>query len=153
RCVVLRVVHSFPTRRSSDLIVSIGADIVGDWQGGGHNAAYAASRNPENGDMSRHIQFEANMSLTGANADKRILTKPSEQKQVLVALYNTIVKGSANYGDLSSYLSDAVEKAASQLKSAGKNAILVTGIQETEAQLLALAINEALGSNIIDTDN
>ncbi len=134
-------------------IVSIGADIVGDWQGGGHNASYAASRNPENGDMSRHIQFEANMSLTGANADKRILTKPSEQKQVLVALYNNIVKGSTNSGDLSSQLEDAVVKAASQLKSAGKNAILVTGIQETEAQLLALAINEALGSKIIDTDN
>ena len=29
-------------------------------------------RVPNHGKMSRHIQFESNMSLTGANADKRM---------------------------------------------------------------------------------
>jgi hypothetical protein len=29
--------------------------------------------------MSRHIQFESGMSLTGTNADVRIATKPSEE--------------------------------------------------------------------------
>jgi hypothetical protein len=33
--------------------------------------------------MSRHIQFESNMTLTGANADKRVPLTPSEQKLVL----------------------------------------------------------------------
>ena len=42
---------------------------IGDWQGG-FEKGYAASRNPESGHMSHHVQFEANMSLTGANADK-----------------------------------------------------------------------------------
>ena len=45
---------------------------LGDWQGGGFDAAYAQGRIPKNGKMSRHIQFEANMTLTGANADKRV---------------------------------------------------------------------------------
>jgi len=129
-------------------IVSIGADIVGDWQGGGHNAPYAASRNPEGGNMSRHIQFESNLSLTGANADKRVLTKPSEQKQVLIGLYNRIVKGFSGNENLSDYLEDAVAKAATQLKEARNGAIVVTGIPETEAQLLAFGINEALNSKI-----
>lgn len=129
-------------------IVSIGADIVGDWQGGGHNAPYAASRNPEGGNMSRHIQFESNLSLTGANADKRILTKPSEQKQVLIGLYNRIVKGFSGNESLPEHIEDAVAKAATQLKEARSGAIVVTGIPETEAQLLAFGINEALNSKI-----
>src|SRR5690606_13438285 len=42
-------------------IVSVAADILGDWQGGGFDAGYSQSRVPVNGKMSRHIQFEANM--------------------------------------------------------------------------------------------
>ena len=40
--------------------------------------------------MSRHYQFESNMSLAGANADHRVRVKASEQAQVLLALYNEI---------------------------------------------------------------
>jgi len=57
-------------------IVSVGADFLGDWQGGGFDTAYAKKRIPNHGKMSRHIQFESNMSLTGANADKRVPMKP-----------------------------------------------------------------------------
>jgi len=53
-------------------IVAIGADFLGDWQGGGYESGYAKGRIPSEGKMSRHIQVEANMSLSGANADKRI---------------------------------------------------------------------------------
>ena len=37
--------------------------------------------------MSKHIQFESNMTLSGANADKRIPVTPSQQKLVLAKLY------------------------------------------------------------------
>ena len=33
--------------------------------------------------MSRHIQIESNMSITGSNADVRIPLKPTKQKHVL----------------------------------------------------------------------
>ena len=56
----------------ADVIVSVGADFLGDWQGGGFDAGYAQGRIPKNGMMSKHIQIEANMSLAGANADVRI---------------------------------------------------------------------------------
>src|SRR5690606_21869650 len=59
-------------------IVSVGADFLGDWQGGGFESGYAKGRVPTDGKMSRHIQIEANMSLTGANADKRIPATPSQ---------------------------------------------------------------------------
>lgn len=134
-------------------IVSVGADFLGDWQGGGFDAGYAESRDPENGKMSRHIQFEANMTNTGAKADKRVLAKPSEQKQILAALYNTIVNGSAGNVKLSDHLKSTVQKAASQLKSAGNQAVVVSDIPEKDAQLLVLGINEALNSTVMDTDN
>ena len=39
----------------------------------------------------RHIQVESNMSLTGANADTRIILKPSAVNKTLVEVYNAIV--------------------------------------------------------------
>ena len=59
----------------SKVIVSIAADFLGDWQGGGFDVSYAKGRIPKKGVMSRHIQFESNMTLTGANADLRIPIK------------------------------------------------------------------------------
>ena len=64
-------------------IVSVGADFLGDWQGGGFDSGYAQGRVPQEGKMSRHIQIEANMSLSGANADKRVPATPSQQKLAL----------------------------------------------------------------------
>ncbi len=43
--------------------------------------------------MSRHIQFETGMSVTGTNADVRMAIKPSEEGPALLALYNAISGG------------------------------------------------------------
>jgi MoCo/4Fe-4S cofactor protein with predicted Tat translocation signal len=131
-------------------IVSVGADFLGDWQGGGFDSGYAQGRVPKNGKMSRHIQFESNMSLTGANADKRVPLTPNQQKQVLAKLYSLVVGGSVST-DLPENINQAVQNAASELKRAGSNGVLVTGIQDVNAQTVALAINESLGSKACDT--
>jgi molybdopterin-containing oxidoreductase family iron-sulfur binding subunit len=130
-------------------IVSIGADFLGDWQGGNFSAGYIKGRKPESGDMSQHIQLESNMSLTGANADKRITLKPSEQVFALVALYNEIT--GSNLPAKNS--TEAIKDIAKKLRKAGSKAVVVTGIQDKNAQILALAINEALASEVIDTVN
>ncbi|MCF4100189.1 TAT-variant-translocated molybdopterin oxidoreductase [Gillisia sp. M10.2A] len=136
----------------AETIVSVGADFLGDWHGGGFDAGYAKSRVPKNGKMSRHIQFEANMSLSGANADKRVPSTPSQQRAVLAGLYGYIVGGSST-SKLPAYIDDAVVKAAAQLRKAGSKAVVVTGLPDTDAQTLVLAINEALNSQVIDTAN
>jgi molybdopterin-containing oxidoreductase family iron-sulfur binding subunit len=136
----------------AETIVSVGADFLGDWQGGHHDMGYARSRVPKNGKMSRHIQFEANLTMSGSKADKRVLAKPSEQKKILSALYNYVSGGSSS-SDLDAKLDDVVVKAARQLKKAGSKAIVTTGLPSQEAQLLAFKINESLGSEIFDTDN
>ncbi len=126
-------------------IVSVAADFLGDWQGGGYDSGYAQGRIPKNGKMSRHIQFESNMSLTGANADKRIPVTPTQQKQVLSALY-AYVTGAGSKSSLGADLDAQVVKAAKQIQKAGSNAVVVSGIQDADAQLIVLAINKAIKS-------
>ena len=128
----------------ADVIVSVGADFLGDWQGGGYDSEYAKGRVPKNGKMSKHIQIEANMSLAGANADKRIPLTVAEQKLALVKIYNIVTGNAVSVGNT---VADAeITKAAQQLKAAGTNGVLVSGLDDVNAQLLVFAINQALGS-------
>lgn len=134
----------------ASLIVSVGADFLGDWQGGGYDAGYAKGRIPKNGKMSRHFQLEANMTLSGAAADKRLPMSVANQKQALVHLYN-IITGSAVAVSLDEKFKAEVTKAGQQLKAAGSKGVLVSGIQDKNAQLLVLAINQVLASEAFST--
>jgi molybdopterin-containing oxidoreductase family iron-sulfur binding subunit len=129
----------------ASLIVSVGADFLGDWQGGGYDSGYAQGRIPKNGKMSRHFQLEANMTLSGAAADKRLAMSTADQKQALVHIYN-VVTGSSVAVALDDKFKAEVNKAAQQLKAAGSKSVLVSGIQDKNAQLLVLAINQVLAS-------
>ncbi len=130
----------------AEVIVSVGADFLGDWQGGGYDAGYAKSRVPSNGKMSRHIQFEANMSLSGANADKRVPVKPSQQLQIVTAL---TTNGSLT--GLPEDIQTAVQNAKAQLKKAGSNGVVITGLPDVTAQKMVLECNE--GSAVMDVAN
>ena len=132
-------------------IVSIGADFLGDWQGGGFDAAYAKGRVPKNGTMSRHIQFESNMTLSGANADKRVSLKPSQQKRALARLYGKLTGTSGNV-TLPAGIESAVYAAARELSKAGSNGVVLTGIQDVNAQSLVLEINSFLKSKAFNPE-
>lgn len=134
----------------ASLIVSVGADFLGDWQGGGYDSGYAQGRIPKNGKMSRHFQLEANMTLSGAAADKRLAMSSANQKQALVHIYN-VVTGSSVALNLDDKFKVEVNKAAQQLKAAGSKGVLVSGIQDKNAQLLVLAINQVLASEAFTT--
>ena len=135
----------------AETIVSVGADFLGDWQGGGFEAGYAKGRVPNQGKMSKHFQFESNMSLSGANADKRIMVTPSEQYKVLVKLYQAVVLGVATLE--ASPINNAIQQAAVSIKNAGSKAVVLTGIQDKNAQLIALLINNHIKSEVIDLVN
>jgi MoCo/4Fe-4S cofactor protein with predicted Tat translocation signal len=128
----------------ANTIVAIDADFLGDWQGGGFDSGYAQGRIPQAGKMSKHYQFEANMTLSGAAADKRVPMTIANQKQALVKIYSVITGASVATGKVAN--EDVVMKAAQQLKAAGSKGLLVSGIQDKNAQLLVLAINQALAS-------
>ncbi len=135
----------------AETIVAIGADFLGDWQGGGFEKSYTSGRQVDTGKMSRHIQVEANMTLSGANADKRIVLKPSEQVFALINLYNAVT--GENLPSKETTQDASIAKAAKQLKAAGSKGVVLTGIQDKNAQLIALALNKKLKSSILDTAN
>ncbi|WP_228237006.1 TAT-variant-translocated molybdopterin oxidoreductase [Allomuricauda sp. M10] len=135
----------------AELIVSFGADFLGDWQGGGFDGGYAKGRVPKHGKMSRHIQLESNMSLSGANADKRYLMTPTQQKIALAKLYGKL--NGSNVGGGTSDVDDAVEKVAAEIKKAGSKAVVVSGLNDVNAQTVVLAINQLLASEAFDAEN
>jgi len=126
-------------------IVSIGADFLGDWQGGGFEGGYAQSRVPKDGRMSRHIQFEANMSLTGANADKRVPASPAQQAAALA-----YITGAKALADVPETVRTAAEQAKKQLEKAGDRGVLVCGLPCPKAQKKVLDYNTSIGSVVID---
>ena len=140
----------------STCIVSIGADFLGDWQGGGFESGYAKTRVPKgkkgNAKMSKHYQFEANMTLSGANADYRFPTSAVEQQFVLTAIYGALTNQSFPT-PLNAELKKKVSAIVAELKAAGSGAIVVTGLQNEDAQRAALAINNVLGSSVIDVQH
>ncbi|PKH50259.1 quinol:cytochrome C oxidoreductase [Tenacibaculum sp. Bg11-29] len=133
----------------AEMIVSVGADFIGDWQGG-YEKSYAEGRRAESGKMSYHVQIESNMSLAGANADKRMVVKPSEQVYALVNLYNAVAGESLP--SKATKFDAEIKKLASDLKKAGSKGVVITGLNDKNAQLIAFAINEKLNSEIFDTE-
>ncbi len=133
----------------AELIVSFGADFLGDWQGGGYSSGYSSGRVPKNGKMSRHVQFESIMTLTGANADKRVPVSPAGQKVALAHLYAKL-SGTSASGTLSDSASRALDNVVQGISGNKRKAVVVTGLDDTDAQALVLAINEMLGSEAFE---
>ena len=138
----------------ASVIVSVGADFLGDWQGGNYGSSYAKGRIPQgpkgNQKISRHFQLESNMTLSGAAADKRVALSTANQKQALVLIYN-IVAGASISVTLDAKLKAEVSKIAQELGKSGSKGVLVSGIQDKNAQLLVLAINQVLKSDSFST--
>ena len=134
---------------NAEAIVSVDADIVGDWQGGGFDGSYAKGRVPAgkkgHQKMSKHFQFESNMSLAGANADHRVPATPAELKNILASIAAQVL-GEADTTTLSDAHKKQVVQAVKSLLVAGKKGVLVTGIDTVAAQELVLAVNQKLTS-------
>lgn len=136
-------------------IVSLGADFLGTWLSPVEYARqYAAGRkiDQKNPEMSKHIQFESMLSLTGANADDRFVHLPSEEGAVALALYAAL-GGSVSvptFGD--ERLKKGINMAAASLKASGAASLVVSGSNDTQVQIIVNAINNLLGAygNTID---
>ncbi|MEC9108855.1 MAG: 4Fe-4S dicluster domain-containing protein, partial [Bacteroidota bacterium] len=93
----------------------------------------------------RHIQFESNMSLTGANADTRIPVKPSEQKLILLSIYSRIFSIN-NTIKLSEKLQKLVDATVDEILKNKDKAVIVSGIDDVDYQSIILQINEKIKS-------
>ncbi|WP_028297485.1 TAT-variant-translocated molybdopterin oxidoreductase [Olivibacter sitiensis] len=145
----------------AEVIVSVSADFIGTWLSGEEYTQQFISKRDykslENGKMSRLIQFESGMSLTGSNADARIPIKVSEEVPVLIALYNAITGNNVAgaIGSDNAKAQKVVALASKELLQAKGKSVVVAGSNNVAVQSLVNAINVALENygNTIDLDN
>ncbi len=141
----------------ADLIVSFDADFLGSWLSPvEYTKQYVKNRKLVDGQkkMSRHIQFEGAMSLTGSNADYRVQMRPSHQKLVLANLLNEL---KALNGELKASMpevSQDVKSLAAELMKHKTASLVVCGSNNKKTQLLVNEINNLLGNYgmTIETD-
>ena len=134
----------------ANVIVSFNADFLGTWISPIEYASdYIQNRKISDvtkAKMSRHIQVESHMSLTGSNADNRVLVKPSEQGVAIAHLYNVITGGGMSTSGLNDKAKKALSKVAEELKAAAGTSLIVSGSNVLAEQLMVNAMNHALGN-------
>jgi len=130
------------------VIVSLGADFLGTW--GSHleySLGYAKNRkiDEKNPTMSKHYQFESLLSMTGANSDDRYTHRPSEAGAVALALLAEL-GGGVTAPALDEKLKAGIRKAAKDLMDNKGKALVVSGSNNPDIQVVVNAINEAIGA-------
>jgi MoCo/4Fe-4S cofactor protein with predicted Tat translocation signal len=140
----------------ANVIVSFGADFLGTWISPTEFAKqYGQGRkiSKEKPVMSRHFQFESNLSLTGANADYRTPIKPSQSGLAVLALYNAIAKqaGAATVSGGAIEIAH-LDKAAKELWANKGKSIVVSGSNDPNVQVVINAINDLLENNGVTVD-
>ncbi len=129
----------------ADVIVGIGCDFLGNWLTGGEaERQYGMTRkvSADKKTMSKHYQFESQLSLTGANADERTPVKPSQYGAIALGLLHEV----GGEGVAPTVAADAVKKAGAALKAANGKALVVCGSNDPAIQLIVNAINKATGA-------
>ncbi|MBR9860364.1 TAT-variant-translocated molybdopterin oxidoreductase [bacterium] len=143
----------------ADVIVSFGADFLGTWISPVRfSADWGKNRVPKNGKMSKHIQFESLMSLSGANADVRVPMTASSTGAHLVTLYNELLQlagSSMVSGPKKELAGQAIKHAAEDLWKARGKSLVVSGSNDVNDQIIVNAINTLLGNygTTIDMNN
>ncbi len=133
----------------ADVIVSIGADFLANWLSPIEYAKqYAQNRkvSKDKAKMSKHIHFESNLSLSGANADERIPVKVSEQGKVAVNLYNAVAKivGGSSLPSSALACDAEIAKAAKELAENKGKSVIISGSNDINVQLIVNGINQML---------
>ncbi len=118
------------------VLVSFGADFLGTWISPVEfTSAWSSLRKPteEHPEMSYHVQLESRMSLTGSNADKRMVLAPNEQPLVLSRLAHKLA-GLAG-------------------QSPGKAPTIATSVPDKEISDLAKRLWEARSESLVLCDS
>jgi MoCo/4Fe-4S cofactor protein with predicted Tat translocation signal len=133
----------------AEVIVSIAADFLVNWLSPIEYAKqYGKTRKvgKDKKKMSKHFQFESNLSVTGANADYREPVKVSEQGKVAVNLYNAVAKivGGSSLNSSALACDAMIAKAAKELTESKGKSIVVSGSNDINVQLVVNGINQML---------
>ncbi len=148
-------VHDFSKAKT---IVSFNADFLGNWPNQTlNNRQFTSTRKLDDNkkEMSRLYSFEANLSLTGSNADYRDPIKPSQEGIYIGTLYNLLAQkaGVNTVGIPKAENSVNLERAANDQWNSKANSIVISGSNDSNVQQMVIAINDLLGAygTTIDT--
>ncbi|HEY6502694.1 MAG TPA: TAT-variant-translocated molybdopterin oxidoreductase [Chitinophagaceae bacterium] len=131
------------------VIVSLGADFLGTWLSPLENAnGYTKGRkiNEKNPEMSKHYQFESFLSTTGATADIRYTHKPSETGAVALALLAALDGSVTAPAIADAKLKAGIATVAADLKANSGKALVVSGSNDVNVQVIVNAINNAVSA-------
>ncbi len=136
----------------AEYVVSFGADYLGTWlQPAAFTKQWSATRavSLTKKTMSRTVQIETRLSLTGSNADERVRVLPSEQRNLVLALAAKIASATgadlgvtANAGDKAA----VIEKLAKDLLANKGKSLVVSDSEDLAVQGAVAFINEQLGN-------
>ena len=132
----------------ADVIVSFNADFLGTWISPVEYASdYTKNRKVTgaNSTMSRHVQVESHMSMTGSNADHRVLIKPSELGVAIAYLHGKVTGGGGGNA-LNDRAKKALSVVADQLKGAAGRSLIVSASNNVQEQILVNDMNNVLGN-------
>ena len=152
-----RVMPSYDLGKA-EVLVGIDCDFLGTWGATTqHTWQYASRRRPESEGMSRHIQIEARMTLTGANADVRMPVNVGQLATVVASLHDHVAgkTGGTRCGAGDAECDAATASTAEALMAARGRSLVLCGINDESVQTLMNSINWMLGNygSTIDLDN
>ena len=147
----------------AETIVSLDADFLGTWISPVEfTKGYRAGRSLEGSGQkfSHHTQIESRLSLTGSNADERIIVSPDEVALVtsrLVALVSSKAGRSAYSVPpiLAEHLENRLAGIADRLWQTRGKSLIVCGTNDLRLQVQVNLLNELLGNygKTIDVEN
>jgi len=145
----------------AEVIVSFDCDFLINWISPIEYSRQYAETRKLNGDkktMSKHVQFESALSLTGSNADERYHVKPSMQGAAIAGLYNAIAAkagASTVTAGTPGELAKPISMLADELWANRGKSLVVCGINNIAVQNLVNGINSLLDNYgaTIDLDN
>ncbi len=120
----------------AQVIVSFGADFLGTWIAPVEfTAAWSRNRRPTEAapSMSYHVQLESRLSLSGSNADRRVVIGPGEQQRVIRNLAHHLAQ-----------LADQPEQGSSPA---------ATSVSEADMADLARRLWDARGKSLVLCDS
>jgi molybdopterin-containing oxidoreductase family iron-sulfur binding subunit len=109
----------------AEVIVSLGADFLSTWLSPVEYTRQFSSRRDPDGEMSKLVMFESNLSLTGSNADRRIQIKPSQESSILLNIYKEIIKTLENRSIDAPPAPVDVAEVSKELLAAGSKSLVV----------------------------
>ncbi|MFO7827929.1 MAG: 4Fe-4S dicluster domain-containing protein [Bacteroidales bacterium] len=141
-----RVIPNYKFNQAQ-LIVAVNADFLGTWLSPvEYTKQYVQNRKVDKNKrtMSRHIQIESGMSLSGSNADERIIINPSEEQNLVANIYN-YVAGKLGKTQISAQkTSKDISKLGDELLQNKGKSLIVCGTNNKNTQLIVNELNQLL---------